>query len=280
MRQRNFVINDTQMKCVASGAVPIETFSVRLNYQIYGSGFPLIILHGLFGSLDNWQTISKLFAEHFQVFALDLRNHGGSPHSDLVGYHAMAEDLREFMETHQLAKGHVLGHSMGGKVAMEFALSQPEKVEKLIVADIAPRAYPPWHTEIFEALLGLDLSRFKSRREVDMALAGSMPETGLRQFLLKSLGADANGGLKWKINLGGLFRGYEQLAGGIANGRRFEGPTLFIRGERSDYVQDADVPLVRSLFPKAEVSTLAGAGHWLHAEKPKEFVERVVKFLL
>lgn len=253
---------------------------MRLNYQTYGTGFPLIILHGLFGSLDNWQTVSKRLAEYFRVFAVDLRNHGSSPHSDEVGYPAMAEDLLEFMETHQLAKTHLLGHSMGGKVAMEFALSHPDMVEKLIVADIAPKAYPPRHNEIFEALLGLDLSQFKSRKEVDMALSQSIPETGLRQFLLKSLSSDASGALGWKINLSGLFKGYGQLTVGIANGRRFEGDTLFIRGELSDYVLDSDETLIRSLFPRAQITSMLNAAHWLHAENPQEFVKITSEFLL
>ncbi|EEF61909.1 alpha/beta hydrolase fold protein [Pedosphaera parvula Ellin514] len=253
---------------------------MRLNLQSYGTGFPLIILHGLFGSLDNWQTISRKLAEHFQIFAIDQRNHGGSPHSDDFNYQVMAEDLFEVMESNGLTKAHLLGHSMGGKTAMQFALSYPGKVEKLIVADIAPKAYPPWHIPIFEALLSLELTQYRSRKQIDDALAVSIPETALRQFLLKNLATNPDGTYRWKIDLQSIYRNYSRLNAPVSGVGTFTGPVLFIKGEQSDYILDSDANLIRHCFPKAQFRTIPNAAHWLHAEKPIEFIKIVEEFLL
>lgn len=251
-----------------------------MNFQKYGTGFPLIILHGLFGSLDNWQTVARKLAEHFSVYVVDQRNHGASPHSEVFNYQVMGEDLLEFMDSHDLHKAHLLGHSMGGKTAMQFALSHPERTEKLIVADIAPKAYPPWHVPIFEALLSLDLSRYRSRKEIGDALASGIPEAQLRQFLLKNLATNPDGSYRWKINLKGIYANYDALSGELATGgRTFEGPTLFIRGEHSDYILDSDEVSIRQIFPKAQFSIIQNAAHWLHAEKPVEFTNVTISFL-
>ncbi|MDB6125673.1 MAG: Alpha/beta hydrolase fold protein [Pedosphaera sp.] len=252
---------------------------MQLNYRIHGTGFPLIILHGLFGSSDNWQTISRKLGEHFQVFAVDLRNHGNSPHSDVFNYEVMAEDLLEFMESHGLSKAHVLGHSMGGKMAMQFALQYPDKVEKLIVVDIAPKAYPPWHVPIFEALLALDLTAFHSRKEIDDALTIAIPETPVRQFLLKNLSQGEDATFKWKLNLRAIYQNYERLNRALPKDREYMGPVLFIRGGQSDYVQDRDMDMIRKIFPQAVLATVQEAGHWVHAEKGEEVVEMVLRFI-
>jgi pimeloyl-ACP methyl ester carboxylesterase len=252
---------------------------MQLNFQTYGTGFPLMVLHGLFGSLDNWQPISRKLGESLQVFAVDQRNHGRSPHNDEINYPVMAEDLREFMRARDISRAHVMGHSMGGKTAMQFAFLHPEMVEKLIVVDIAPKAYPPWNMPIIEALLALDLRSFSHRQEIEAALAPEIPSLALRQFLLKSLTRDESGAFVWRINLKALEQNYPQLNQRIGEGQTFTGPVLFIRGERSDYIEEADRALVESAFPQARIVTIAGAGHWVHAEATGEFVQVVGDFL-
>ncbi len=252
---------------------------MKLHYRSLGKGPPLIVLHGLLGSLDNWQALARRFAMQFQVFAVDQRNHGQSPHSDHVGYDAMAGDLHEFMHTHELARTHVLGHSMGGKVAMQFALHHPDSVEKLVVADVSPRAYPPHHVRALEALMALDLHAFDRREQLDAELAKSVDDTEVRQFLLKNVGRDAAGGFRWKANVRGLWENYEALTVAVTSDAPFPKPALFVRGERSRYVGESDFGLIRRLFPCAEFCMIAGAGHWVHADAPEEFARNVLEFL-
>ena len=218
-------------------------------------------------------------AERFRVFALDQRNHGRSPHDNDVGYEAMADDLDGFMERHGLASAHVLGHSMGGKTAMHFALTRPEKVDRLVIADMAPRAYPPHHAELFEALRALDLDAHTSRQEIDGALARRISSTPVRQFLLKNLQYDADRGYRWQMNLEGLYANYDQLNRAVEAPRPFEKPALFVRGGTSDYVTDEDEVEIRKLFPNADVVTIPEAGHWVHAEAPQAFADVVLEFL-
>ena len=251
---------------------------MELNYYSCGAGKPFIILHGLLGSSDNWQTLSKRFAEHFRVFAVDLRNHGKSPHDALIDYLSMAADLDAFIGKHQLRNPILLGHSMGGKVAMQFAGTFPERLEKLIVADIAPKSYPDYHTQILDALGELDLGKFSSRSEIDSALAAKISEAPLRQFLLKNVTRDADGPFRWKINLPAIREHYPKITENVLIKHPFDRPTLFIRGEKSDYITDADEPAIRRSFPHAEIATIRGAGHWLHAEKPDEFFRLTMDF--
>ena len=251
---------------------------MELNFYSCGAGKPFIILHGLLGSSDNWQTLSKRFAEHFQVFAVDLRNHGKSPHDDVIDYPSMAADLDAFVSAHQLNEPILLGHSMGGKVGMQFAGTFPARLEKLIVADIAPKSYPDYHTEILDALGGLDLPKFSSRTEIDAALAPKIPEAPLRQFLLKNVTREANGPFQWKINLPAIRTNYPKITENVVIEKPFDRPTLFIRGENSDYITDEDEPVIRKNFPKAEIVTIQSAGHWLHAEKPDEFFRLTMDF--
>jgi esterase len=252
---------------------------MQLHFQTYGTGFPVVILHGLFGSLDNWQTISRRLGEYFQVVAVDLRNHGRSPHSDVFNYEVMAEDLRELMQTQGLARVHLLGHSMGGKTAMEFAMRFPESADKLIVTDIAPKVYPPSHIPIFKALLALDLSSFHDRQEISNALAPAIPEPAVRQFLLKNLTRDDSGAFKWKLNLPAIYHNYDRLNQGLENGRTFAGPVLFIKGSRSEYIEDKDEPTIKALFPEAEITTIPESGHWVHADAPEQFLKAASDFL-
>ena len=252
---------------------------MRLNFYSCGEGFPLVILHGLFGSSDNWQTLAKKLKAHFAIFAVDLRNHGNSPHDNDVSYPAVARDIAEFLDEQRLLEIFLLGHSMGGKVAMQLASEFPQRIRKLIVADIAPKTYARHHDRIFAAMLALDLSQLKSRSEVDRALAPEVCDTALRQFLLKNISNDEGGRLKWKINLKALYENYSTLTAAPPLIKPFEKPALFLRGDRSDYILPDDEPLIRKHFPAAEIITIQGAGHWLHAEKPQEFFEAVREFL-
>ena len=231
-----------------------------------GEGKPLVILHGVFGSADNWLTLGKRFAEHYEVHLLDQRNHGDSPHSDEFTYPAMAADLKEYLANHGISSPILVGHSMGGKVVMEYAQKNPEGLEKLVVADIAPRQYPVHHTTILEGLSSIDLDGIKSRKEADEQLSQYIKELGVRQFLLKNLGR-ADKGFEWKINLPVIKREIATIGVEIT-GPGVDKPALFIRGKKSDYIQDSDYDHIRQLFPQAHIEALPQAGHWVHAEAP------------
>jgi esterase len=251
---------------------------MNLNFQEYGKGQPLLILHGLLGSLDNWHTLSKSFSASFRVLAVDQRNHGRSPHSDVFTYDAMAQDLVEFLDRLQIKSASVLGHSMGGKTAMQLALSHPERVEKLIVVDIAPRAYPPLHDELLDALLSINLAVYHSRQQIDKALEVRVPDFAVRQFLLKNLHRDASEKFSWKANLDVISRNYKEIARQINARGPFPKPALFVKGSRSSYILDSDTQDIRRMFPLATISTL-DSGHWIHADTPEPFADLVVRFL-
>jgi esterase len=252
---------------------------MHLHYEEYGQGEPLIILHGLFGSLENWHTIGRRLAERFRVVAVDQRNHGRSPHSAEMTYPLMAQDVLELMQKLGLSNTFLLGHSMGGKTAMQLALLHPERVRKLVVVDISPRHYSPRHGQIFAGLLSLDLNAFHTRQQMEEALTPSIPELNVRRFLLKSVARTPTGGFHWKINLRDIFDNYAHIRAAISGSAPFTKPTLFIRGELSEYIRDEDTALVRQLFPEAEFQTIAQAGHWVHAEAPDAFQALVLKFL-
>jgi pimeloyl-ACP methyl ester carboxylesterase len=252
---------------------------LELAYQSYGAGEPLIILHGLFGARDNWHTLSRKLGARYHVFAVDQRNHGNSPHSDRFDYDVMAEDLHAFVEQHGLQHVNVMGHSMGGKTAMQFALRYPACLARLIVADIAPKAYPAHHDEIFDAMCALDLAALHTRQELDSALAPRVPDTATRQLIMKNVGRDEHGAFTWKLNLDAIKQNYDAILGNIAGDGPFLKPTLFMRGELSNYVQASDEPAIRRLFPEAQIVTVSGAGHWIHAEKPAEVLKIVEDFL-
>ena len=249
-----------------------------LAHKILGTGEPLVILHGLFGTLDNWQTIAKRLSGRRQVILVDLPNHGRSPHVDRVDYAMQAEALSDFLAGQWMHEVDVLGHSMGGKVAMRYALSYPDRVRKLIVVDMAPRAYERGHDEIFAAMRSLPLDRDLSRAELDDLLAQRIPQAAVRLFLLKNLAREREGGYRWKLNLNVLHRDYAQVLAGT-EGPAWDGEALFIRGEKSDYLRDEDWPGVLRLFPGARLETIASAGHWVHAERPEELLSAVEGFL-
>lgn len=245
--------------------------------KILGKGAPLLILHGVFGSGDNWGTLGRKWSEDYEVHLIDARNHGHSPHSEDFSYDLMADDLLEYMEKHKLEQASILGHSMGGKVAMLFAVYHPEKVSRLIVADIAPKAYAPHHQEIIKALMGLDLPNIESRAEAEEAF--DITEPGTRQFLLKSLYWKEKGQLAWRFNVAVIAREIEKVGEALPPQAIYYGPTLFIRGGKSKYVLDEDLEQISQHFPEVKCVTLEGAGHWLHAEKPQAFFEEVSSFL-
>lgn len=251
---------------------------MQLNFKKLGTGKPLIILHGLFGSSDNWFSISKELKDNFTLYLIDQRNHGDSPQSDEWNYDVMVEDLNELMHAEGLKKAYLMGHSMGGKTVMNFALKYPEKVEKLIVADISPRYYAVHHQRILEGLNALDLDTIGSRKDADDQLAEYVPNLGERQFLLKSLGRGADG-FEWKINLPVITKNINEVGKALPDGQSFSGPTLFLAGSNSSYIQQPDLDDIDAFFPKNEVEFIADAGHWLHAEQPDAVVEEIKRFL-
>ncbi|MGO8765682.1 MAG: alpha/beta fold hydrolase [Limisphaerales bacterium] len=252
---------------------------MQLHFREFGAGTPLVILHGLFGSSDNWLGIAPRLADQFRVFILDLRNHGQSPHSDEMNYSVMAGDVVEFLDAQTLERASVLGHSMGGKVAMRLALDFPSRLEKLIVADMAPRLYAPEYEGYFAALLALDLKAYPSRRQIEEALAPAIPNLVIRRFLLKNLGHHPDGSYFWRINLDGIHQNYPALCAAIISDKQFEQPTLFLSGGKSNYVTETDRPQILKLFPRAKFEVITNAGHWLHADAPEEFVRCVSEYL-
>jgi len=252
---------------------------MELNYKSFGQGNPVIILHGLFGTLDNWQSIAKVLAEDRLVFIIDQRNHGRSPHLDGMSYPLLAEDLRAFMEAHWIYRANIIGHSMGGKTAMQFALHYPDMVDKLAIIDIAPKAYAGGHEDIFQALLALDLSTLDSRQQAETFLAARIDNPAVLQFLLKNLTRSATGDYAWKMNLPVIHQHYQAILAAIAGDEPFDGPTLFIRGERSAYIRDNDFGDIRQWFPKATLHTIPQAGHWVHAEAPDAVIAALEDFL-
>jgi esterase len=252
---------------------------MRLHYKQLGQGDPLVLLHGLFGSADNWFSVAPKVAERYHVIAADLRNHGQSPHDAEMSYPLMAGDVDELFDACGLTCASVVGHSMGGKVAIQFALDFPQRVKKLVVVDIAPRAYPRAHDAILDALLSLDLAGFNSRQQIESALAAEIPSLYLRRFLLKSAGRDDGGRFFWKMNLPAIAANYSRLCEAVGEGRSIAGQTLFIRGGMSDYLNASDEQEIRRQFPAAEIRTIATASHWVHADSPDEFAKVVLEFL-
>jgi esterase len=256
--------------------------SLFLNMQLFfresGHGKPLIILHGLMGSSDNWLPQAKMLSDEYRVFTVDQRNHGQSPHSDTLNYKVLTEDLKEFIQQQRLEKPVVLGHSMGGKTAMNFAIAHPNMISALIVADIAPKYYKVHHDVIVKGLKAIPIDTLTTRSEADRVLADYVAEEDVRQFLLKNLSRKPEGGFSWKINLPVIEKSLEDIGQDLQFEGIFEGQALFIRGANSNYVKDADRDRIKQLFPKSTLITM-DTGHWVQAEKPKEFVEVVRNFL-
>ncbi len=240
---------------------------------------PVVLIHGLFGSYENLGVIARSLSEQYQVINVDVRNHGRSDHSDQMNYALMAADLAQTLDALTVPRAALLGHSMGGKLAMEFALTYPERATKLILADIAPVSYPPRHDTIIAALKAVDLPALTSRTDADKQLATNIKEAGVRQFLLKSLDKDGEQ-FAWRFNLKALAQNYAELiAAPLADGQ-YNGPVLFIKGGDSDYILPEHKPRIMQLFPNAQAKIIQGTGHWLHAEKPAAFTRLVQEFLL
>ena len=256
--------------------------AVALNFEELGvaaeEADTVVLIHGLFGDLDNLKSISRALQNDYHVVNIDLRNHGSSPWTDTMRFVEMAADLEDLLDKLKIKEAHILGHSLGGKVAMEFALEHPERVRSLIIADIAPVAYDARHNTILDALEAIDLDLVNSRQDADKALTNAIETKGVRQFLLKNLRKTENG-WEWRLNLAGLRKCYADLIGAPAQEGEFSGPVLFIRGGSSDYIQEQHREAITRRFPKAESKTIAEAGHWLHAEKPAVFNGLVERFL-
>lgn len=251
-----------------------------LHSKIDGSGQPLLILHGYLGMSDNWKTLAHRFAgEGFAVHALDLRNHGRSFHSDEFTFEAMVQDVLDYAAAHNLDSFDVIGHSMGGKLAMFLATRHPEKVNKLVVADIAPRYYRPHHQDIMAGLNAVDFSQKPDRAQVEEALAPHIPDSGTRQFIMKSLYWVEPGQLGWRFNVPVFNEKIDNIGQALPEGARFDKPALFLKGENSNYISERDLSDIARHFPQSEVVTITGAGHWLHAENPEDFYEACIGFL-
>lgn len=253
---------------------------MKLNHTILGpeSGDPLVILHGLFGSLDNWMSLAKRWAEEYRVILVDQRNHGRSPHSDAHSYDLMSDDLLALVYDLQLTGFHLLGHSMGGKTAMVFAQRHPELLYTLMVADIAPHAYPPHHTAILEALTTATPQILTSRKSAEAHLKQFIPVDGTRQFLLKNLYWKEKGQLEWRMNVQVLCQEMESVLGEIPV-EEVDLPTLFLRGTQSSYIQESDFESIRNQFAQVSFVNFEDAGHWLHAEQPDRMFQVVHDFI-
>lgn len=254
---------------------------MKLFFRQNGDTGPaIVIVHGLFGSSDNWLTISKTIgALGYRVFSVDQRNHGQSPRADDHDYTSMAADLREFLIDQQLENPVLVGHSMGGKTVMQYAMDYPNTFDKLVVVDIAPKFYPIHHAELIRGLKAIDLMGITSRNEADAVLSRYEPIVPVRQFLLKNLFRNAQGQFDWRLNLPVIERELHGIGDELTNPQIVHKPTLFIRGSESPYILDEDIPAINRIFPTARVETIQDAGHWVQAEKPVEFVETLMKFI-
>ena len=250
---------------------------MKLHYRKYGEGQPIVILHGLFGSSDNWQTLGKKFAENFEVYLVDQRNHGHSPKSNEFNYQLLSDDLYKLITYLELENIILIGHSMGGKTVMTFTQQHPEFIEKLIVVDIGPKAYPMHHKIILEGLNSLDLSSIKSRGQADKQLSQYIEDAGVKQFLLKNLYWVEKGQLGWRINIPVLEEKMPDIIAAIPD-KIVDTPTLFIRGEKSNYIVEDDFQNIYDQFPNSEIETIYNAGHWVHAENPFSFYNMVMDF--
>jgi len=250
-----------------------------LNYKEFGEGEPVVILHGLFGMLDNWQSFAKKLAADYRVIIVDQRDHGKSKHTNAFNYKLLAQDLHDFFDEHGIYGCSIIGHSMGGKTAMQFAVDFPDFVQRLIVVDIGPDAYPPGHHLIYEALHAVDINSVQSRKEVETVLAKYIEDSGVRLFLMKNLTRKKEGGYAWKMNLKILSEDYPNIIAGITRDELIETPTLFVGGSKSVYLSDAQLESISSTFMTYHVEFIEGAGHWVHAEKPLELLELVQEFL-
>lgn len=265
-----------------------------LFFREEGNGFPVVIVHGLYGSSDNWLTVGKKLSAHYKVYMIDQRNHGRSPNSDDHSYETLKEDLAGFFDQHHLQKAILIGHSMGGKTAMAFAADYPERIEKLVIVDISPKDYFTLndesqyylHKSIMEAMLELDFSRMESRKDIENYLSERIDNLSIVQFLLKNVHRKKeNHQFEWRINIKVLYENLDEIISGV-NERWFEDrrpifnyPVLFIKGENSKYIQTEDYTSIKQIYPDALIKVIPDAGHWLHAEQPQLFMEVLEQFM-
>ena len=254
---------------------------MNLYYETFGDkGSAVLILHGLFGASANWRTVAKRLGSQHRVYVVDQRNHGRSPHAPGMTYDHLARDAMEFLDARDLNRATVIGHSMGGKAAMKLALLYPERVEGLVAVDIAPGAQSPAGARpALDALLEIDPSGAATRASVESRLAEFLPDTRLRKFMLTNLTRNCDGSYRWRVNVHAIATDFETISGPLEARSVYEGPALFVRGGTSEYVRDSDRNTIRRLFPAADIVTIPGAGHWLHADRPDAFVALVLHFL-
>ena len=253
---------------------------MKLHSNIIGTGKPFIILHGFLGMSDNWKTLGKKFSEAgYQVHLLDQRNHGRSPHSDDFSYQFLSNDVLEYCQTNNLNDIILLGHSMGGKTAMHFACEHPEYIDKLIIADIAPKYYAPHHQDILDSLFALDFNEISSRNDAENILKKYIKDTGTRLFLLKNLYRKSQNEFGLRINLKVLSEKVSEIGKALSEQAICKKETLFLSGEKSNYILESDRNLIKNHFPNSEIRKVTNAGHWLHAENPNDFYEYVMEFL-
>lgn len=252
---------------------------MRLNYREYGQGEPVIILHGLLGMLDNWHSFSKTLSEKYWIISVDQRNHGRSFHSSDIDYPLMAEDLLEFMDELHIPKCHILGHSMGGKTSMQFINDYPDRIDKAIIVDIAPKAYKGGHEHILNALRKIKINEVKDRQEVQDQLMKELNDQGTVLFLMKNLTRNKNSSYEWKANIKSLQSNYHNITAALNLSGPLDTNIAFIRGGLSEYIKDEDFVPIKSIFPNSEFHTVEDAGHWVHADDMQTLLEIVENFL-
>lgn len=249
-----------------------------LHSKILGSGQPFLILHGFLGMSDNWKTLGNKYAENFEVHLIDQRNHGRSFHSEEFSYDLMVDDLKNYIDFHNLENCILLGHSMGGKTAMQFALTYPDLIQKLIIADIAPKTYPAHHQYILKALSEVDFSIQTSRKEIEEVLNNYIPEKGVIQFLMKNIYRKEKTELAYRFNLPILLNEYHEVVTSFQSTNVFNKPTLFLKGSNSNYITSDDRVTIERNFSNADIKEISNSGHWLHAEQPQEFYQKTINF--
>lgn len=254
---------------------------MQLHFRQYGNGQPIIIIHGLYGISDNWVNHARILAENHKVYIPDMRNHGQSGHSNFFNYDVMAEDIAQFIDEHEIENPVIMGHSMGGKIAMKFAIENPDVVHKLIVIDMSMRQYNlrAFHSKIINAMLDIDFNIVKSRKEVDDYLANTIDDSRIRLFVMKNLYWTERKTLSWRLNLKAIIDNIDAIFEGINSNQKFSKPSLFIRGENSDYVKDEDFLLIQKIFTTSELKTIPNAGHWVQADEPEAFMMEIKNFL-
>lgn len=250
-----------------------------LNYKEYGAGEPVVILHGLLGMLDNWHSFAKKLGEEYWVISVDQRNHGKSFHSEAFNYKLLSNDISTFLDALHIPKCHIIGHSMGGKTALQFINDHPDTIEKAIIVDISPKAYAGGHESIFEALKSVDLKTITSRKQVQDLLMSKIQNLGTVHFLMKNLNRESTGEYTWKANVLALDNNYDNIKGSVEFDDIIETPTLFIKGDSSNYIMEEDLKIISEKFEESEIVTIDGAGHWVHADQPEKLLDCVKDFL-